>query len=1077
MSGLVKELVSFPFTGGLDTKSDSKFVKPTKLLDLQNGVFSAPGSIKKRFGYTPFAASIAGGASIASAQAVMTLGNELLVADNLSLYSYDNALSKWINHGWQDTTGDQKLFDSVYVTQAAVIQDTYRQYSNDAATYNNTTRCYVWEDSRGGACYYRVVDLATGQLVVGTTAIATNSVKPKVLTVGTYFVMFWVDTTGPTLKCRTLDATSPTSALGGAVSLSGTNIMKSGTGKQNYDATTNGTDVYAIFYSDNGAGADQTAAVYLLITAGVPTIQRNAVLAADKCWAPTVFMDSFAGGPVFLYYNTDNGVGGGNVKLNAYNGILTVSLGTATYAAVFDSVTSLTGVCLSSQSLSLYLYIGRLRLSVLSTVQQASYFYTTGATVTGSYTLTARAANFTTVSPTGKAFAYANRAYCVVAYDLPEDNAAQGVTGVGSASNYSLEPTYFVIDQQGRQVAKILYSNGGGVPGRQQGYNEPASAGVASTYGSAMLPETSAGSSATLFQFTVLQQEAISVVNGAGVFSQTGITDVTLNFWDTQYSLMRDQAAECLTIGGGYPQLYDGANVVEQGFHVFPEVLYIQSGGGSGHTYSYVACYEWTDNKGNIHRSAPSPALTVKTTNAIANAHQVNVKCLGLGVTQKLGLISPVSVVWYRTTDGGAIYYRATTSSTPGASGSTNVPITNNQTIVSFVDGLDDATLVNGAPLYTTGGVVADVPPNACSNPVTFAVREWVILTDQDNALGYSKALVPNTPVEWGDGFIQNIDPRGGKITAIATMDDKLIIFKQRAIFYLTGIGPDDTGGQNDFGSGTMIVSDVGCIAPRSVLLTPDGLMFQSEKGIYLLDRALGVSYIGAQVEGRITFGTTKITGAYLQPNSQRAVFVSPNLSSGYALVYDYLMRQWSVSVSSLTTTLLPNDAAIWNDPTQGNTPILALPAGTVGGSSVAPAIKENYSGYSDVISVNSADHYINLSLTTAYMQLSQVQGYQRVYKLFLLGTFASNHQLFFAIDYDFAGTYAQQIFQTVTGSAGAPEQVRIFPSTQKCEALSLTVTDLGTGTYGQGLSLSDLALEVGIKRGGFRLPASQSTG
>ena len=50
------------------------------------------------------------------------------------------------------------------------------------------------------------------------------------------------------------------------------------------------------------------------------------------------------------------------------------------------------------------------------------------------------------------------------------------------------------------------------------------------------------------------------------------------------------------------------------GFNVYPEYLYTTnppaSGALSAGQYQYVAVYEWMDNEGNIHKSAPSPALT-----------------------------------------------------------------------------------------------------------------------------------------------------------------------------------------------------------------------------------------------------------------------------------------------------------------------------------------------------------------------------------------------------------------------------------------------------------------------------------
>lgn len=47
--------------------------------------------------------------------------------------------------------------------------------------------------------------------------------------------------------------------------------------------------------------------------------------------------------------------------------------------------------------------------------------------------------------------------------------------------------------------------------------------------------------------------------------------------------------------------------------------------------------------------------------------------------------------------------------------------------------------------------------------------------------------------------FTSRLDPSGGDISAIKLMDDKVILFKENAIFYVSGEGPNDTGTQNNY--------------------------------------------------------------------------------------------------------------------------------------------------------------------------------------------------------------------------------------------------------------------------------------
>ena len=80
-------------------------------------------------------------------------------------------------------------------------------------------------------------------------------------------------------------------------------------------------------------------------------------------------------------------------------------------------------------------------------------------------------------------------------------------------------------------------------------------------------------------------------------------------------------------------------------------------------------------------------------------------------------------------------------------------------------------------------------------------------------------------------------------------MDDKLIIFKNNSIYFMAGDGPNNLGQQDTFSQPQLISSDVGCENKNSIVLSPQGLFFKSNKGIFRLSRSLGLSYIGAPIE------------------------------------------------------------------------------------------------------------------------------------------------------------------------------------------------------------------------------------
>lgn len=62
----------------------------------------------------------------------------------------------------------------------------------------------------------------------------------------------------------------------------------------------------------------------------------------------------------------------------------------------------------------------------------------------------------------------------------------------------------------------------------------------------------------------------------------------------------------------------------------------------------------------------------------------------------------------------------------------------------------------------------------------------------------------------------------------------------------------------------------------------PLGIMYKSNKGIYLLNRSLQVDYIGSPVED---YNSQNITSADLIQDKNRRRFLT---SSGVTLVYDY---------------------------------------------------------------------------------------------------------------------------------------------------------------------------------------------
>jgi hypothetical protein len=556
------------------------------------------------------------------------------------------------------------------------------------------------------------------------------------------------------------------------------------------------------------------------------------------------------------------------------------------------------------------------------------------------------------------------------------------------------------------------------------------------------------------------------LVQGSLESTTTNVSALTLQFNDPQTALSTSELANNLHLSGGFLQMYDGIGVVEHNFHLYPTInVGTWSGGNPNNhltegTYFYTACYEWVDNQGNIHQSAPASYKkgVIPGTGVTTGSFPLSISYLQFTAKRS---DRPVQLVIYRTLANGNIFYRVSSLTAP------DLNVIGGATALIVDDGLSDDDLKTRPQLYTQPlpqSVFAEVendPAPATSLIQLHRSRLFVIDSANRLQLWYSKFFGPSTPVAFYNGFVKQVDPRGGDVTALATLDDKLLVFKQDHIFYLLGQGPTNTGQNDDFSDTILVTADAGCIEPRSVVQTPIGIMFQSRKGIYLIDRSLSVQYIGAPVEA---YNQETITSATLVAKTNQIRFT---LQSGSVLVYDYFVEQWSVF-----TNLYAVDSVVWQADT-----MMLRDNGTV--------LRETAGVYND------AGSPIRLRLVTSWFSFGNLQGFQRVRRMMVLGNWKSAHQLSIGASFDFNDTVTQQA--TVTpmtpqvyggvspygadayGGTFQPYQWRFDLAQQKCQAVKFTIQDLPEATAsGEGMSLTSLAFEVGVKQGLNKVPASQ---
>ena len=329
----------------------------------------------------------------------------------------------------------------------------------------------------------------------------------------------------------------------------------------------------------------------------------------------------------------------------------------------------------------------------------------------------------------------------------------------------------------------------------------------------------------------------------------------------------------------------------------------------------------------------------------------------------------------------------------------------------------------------------------------------------------YSKTISQIEPVAFFDGFAFTLEPFGGGITRLFKLDDKLIIFKESRIYYITGEGPTNTGSQNDFSEPQLITTDTGCSEVDSVVLMPQGLMFKSNKGIYLLGKDLSVSYIGGNVE---LYNSSTISSAVLIENTNEIRFTT---TDNFCLVYDYRVQQWSTF-----TNHDANDGIIWN-----NTYHYLKSSGKV--------LQETASFYKD------ENAPVRLLIETAWIKLNDIQGFGRVWRAIVLGDYFTQHVLRVSVGFDYQGFYNEvhdydynssdglEAYGVDTpygdgtygGTSDGVFQFRMHLSQQKCQAIRFKFEDVVNLIIDQSYALSSLQLEVGLKQGVKKLAAART--
>ncbi|MBV6514147.1 MAG: hypothetical protein FMNOHCHN_03737 [Ignavibacteriaceae bacterium] len=980
---LERQQVQIPFAEGVDTKTDSKLVQPNKLLRLENGVFTKLGSIRKRYGYDILPRSTFSGTDIAAATGIARFKDELLLFNGTNLFAFSEASQRWIDKGQSA---------SVKITNKFINQD-YEVIDAVGYGYSAGYGVYSWSTA-SNEVRYSVIDESSGTVIVQDGLVDTSSESPKVVGLGNYVYIFYIN--GTSLSYKRINIASPQNIS------SKTDISTEVDPTDKVYELKKYNDRVFIAYNHNAVGGS-VRLLYFTISSVLSAEVDLASEEAQTCIG--IFTDEANDNVVYSFYD------GTDLKYTVYSyDLLTEILPPTTLETVAD-VRNITGAATSENE---YSFIYEIEQLISSTPQ--NYIKIVTADSTG--TVGAATSFVRSVGLASKMYKYNDNYYVLTVHES------------------DLQSTYFLYTLEGSLVSKLVANAAGG-------YLQ-----------NSMLPEVTVIKDDSVFIIPTLKKTSIIQEDG-NTFLRPSVNSSRLYMDDTM-SFQTVEIANNLHISGGVLQMYDGDELVEHGFNIFPEYITsaitdVGTGSIANGTRQYVVVYAWTDAQGQIHRSAASIPITVTIAGGPSN---VELTVPTLRITKKDDAIIEV----YRTEDAGTIFYKVTDTTSPVLNSTTT------DTLV-FEDTVTDAALIDNELLYETGGVLSNIAPPPCAFMTTFKNRLIVKSAEDSNVIWYSKSVEEGKPVEFSDILKVQVDPKGGDVSGLGNMDEKLIIFKPSHIFLLVGDGPNNLGEQNDFGAPQFITSDAGCTDANSIVNFPDGLMFKSKKGIYNLNRGLYPTYIGSPVED---FNELDVVSATLDADSNQVRFIT---TSSTALIYNYFFGQWST---------FTNHAGVGSTIYQ-NVFTYVKSNGMV--------YKENREKFTD------GSQSIKLKLVTSWIKVAGLQGFQRVYKSLFLGEFKSLHKFRVRIGYNFNTSWTQDITINVgdvidpqTYGEASPYgsesvyagnaplyQWRIFPKKQKCQAIRFEIQDLQDEVIGESYIINALRLEIGVKANSNKLGKSRS--
>lgn len=1060
------------FGGGVDTRTDAKQLPTTKLVDLQNCVFTKLTTLSKRSGYRSLSKQIQdAGGDIADARGLAERDGEILLFTDKRCFSYRPSADRWADAG--------EVAASTATTLPIARTGSYQTQPDIAV--RNGIRCTAWEDSRGGV-WCSVIEDKTKRILLSQTQLDASALalSPRCLAVGEVLHVLWTREDLGQIQLALINPARP-----GAPPV--------------VTALTADLDATKPWF-DAAPAVNGPAGVFSV---------RPAVLA----WAQ-------AGGGYRVGYIAPAGVLGSPAtslpSVATYTDILTGPLavawdGAGAHVAVLwvstipglamrmTSGTDLTTTLRTADPVSgvgAYTRVAA-EYGKAGTDGNALLYWAAEVTAARSDLSAVRSGAMMLTSPALDATSTLLRGHGLVSRawhdggpSLPTSTTAAGDVYVMVAHTVRFFP----------YVAALRLSDESGIDSPGNTIVSRLMPGEAS---GSLMRTTGPGTRAWTKHLPSVTQEDLgesdlySRSHAVGIpyriqlsskngdqFSEQGLKVATL---DMRPAYQTAQLGRNLYLASSAPMSYDGDGWHEADFHCAPDFGFDAAGapvamsssitmvaGGSiaNGTYLYAYWYEAVDAQGEVHRGPVSVKMLVTMSGGPRSFSHTLPTC-------RLTRFNNVRICVARSEQGATgadsqiPLYRVTDNDVTVVAGS-NRYVNNviGADTVTFVDGLDDLTIKTREPLYTNGGILNNSPAPWGGGVLALGKSRLYYNDSTDpHLIRYTQQIADDTAIEAPVDLSLRKDPTGGPIVAIGVMDDTIVPMSSTAVYVFAGPGPladpSVAPEANAFSPVELVTTDVGCVAPASICSTPVGVTFKSAKGIMMLTRARQIVDIGNDVQ---KYDVQNVVRSTLITTAQRVLYLT---DSGRSLMWDYNRNSWSTFTNHEGLDAVVLDGLYYYLRTDSR------------------VFVETPGLYRDD---NSP---IPMAIETAWIRFAQyLQGWQRALYAYFLGQFLSPHTLSVRYRLDYNESYSPAILSDVNsnwnpslygagpygtgsyggaGGAGTRYQRRIHIN-KRCQAISFLIQDIeATGDFGASFELSELLLLGGGLGPDFKLGAARS--